>query len=158
MTHEVAIRMVLFFGIFIVMAVWELSAPRRALTTSKTMRWFSNLAMIFLNTVMLRMISLMATTTAPVGMALLARDRGWGLLNNWALPEWLTVALPIVALDFVIYLQHVLSRITQRLSSNCHEVTIALEFRKRYWLLEHHISSALSFVCSFSPIKPEVNS
>ncbi|MEJ2244487.1 MAG: sterol desaturase family protein [Acidobacteriota bacterium] len=108
MTHEVGIRMGFFFGILAVMAVWEISAPRRSLTTSKKIRWFSNLWIIFLNTVMVSLISLIGASTAPIGMALLAQERGWGLLNNWALPEWLAVVLGVVALDFIIYFQHVL--------------------------------------------------
>jgi sterol desaturase/sphingolipid hydroxylase (fatty acid hydroxylase superfamily) len=108
MTHEAVIRMGFFFGIFVVMAVWEISVPRRSLTTSKKIRWFSNLGITFLNTVMVQLISLIATSTAPIGMALLAQEHGWGLLNNWAPPEWLAVLLGVVALDFIIYLQHVL--------------------------------------------------
>ena len=41
-------------------------------------------------------------------MALLAEEQGWGLFNNLALPAWLAIALSVVALDVVIYLQHVL--------------------------------------------------
>ena len=41
--NEVGIRLGFFFGIFGVMVVWELLAPRRALTVSKTLRWVNNL-------------------------------------------------------------------------------------------------------------------
>lgn len=41
-----------------------------------------------------------------VGMALIAQNRGWGLLNNVILPGWIEIAIGVVALDFVIYLQH----------------------------------------------------
>ena len=34
--HEVTIRLGFFFGVFTIMAVWEIIAPRRALTVSKT--------------------------------------------------------------------------------------------------------------------------
>src|SRR5262249_59325190 len=43
-----------------------------------------------------------------ISMALLAEERDWGLLNNVAVPGWLAVLLGVVALDFVIYVQHVL--------------------------------------------------
>src|SRR5262249_48729777 len=43
-----------------------------------------------------------------VRMAMAARQHGWGLFNNLPLPEGLAVGLSVVALDFVIYLQHVL--------------------------------------------------
>jgi sterol desaturase/sphingolipid hydroxylase (fatty acid hydroxylase superfamily) len=43
-----------------------------------------------------------------VGVAWLAVDRGWGLLNNIGLPFWLSFIGSVVALDLVVYLQHVL--------------------------------------------------
>jgi sterol desaturase/sphingolipid hydroxylase (fatty acid hydroxylase superfamily) len=44
----------------------------------------------------------------PTAMALLANERQWGLLNNFDLPYWLEVAIGVIAMDFIIYLQHVL--------------------------------------------------
>jgi sterol desaturase/sphingolipid hydroxylase (fatty acid hydroxylase superfamily) len=43
-----------------------------------------------------------------VGLALLGEARGWGLLNTLALPDWLSLALAVLLLDLVIYLQHVM--------------------------------------------------
>src|SRR5207249_7523538 len=43
-----------------------------------------------------------------VGVALLAGEQGWGLLNQIDLPGWLAVVLTVVALDLLVYLQHVL--------------------------------------------------
>jgi hypothetical protein len=48
LTYEVAIRLGFFFGIFAIMAVWELMAPRRALTVSKAVRWTNNIGLVFL--------------------------------------------------------------------------------------------------------------
>jgi sterol desaturase/sphingolipid hydroxylase (fatty acid hydroxylase superfamily) len=45
---------------------------------------------------------------AAMGLALAAEDKGWGLLNMWALPPWLAVVIAIVVLDCTIYLQHVM--------------------------------------------------
>ena len=102
--HEKLIRLSAFFGVFAVMAIWELLAPRRALTVSKTVRWASNLGLVALNTVLLRLVF----PTAAVGAALLAEQRGWGLLHQVELPYWLAVAGAVVALDLAIYLQHVM--------------------------------------------------
>lgn len=55
-THEAAIRLTAFLGIFAGMALWEWRAPRRALTVSKTLRWASNLGLVVLNTVLLRLL------------------------------------------------------------------------------------------------------
>ena len=86
------------------MAIWEVIAPRRRLTVSKPLRWASNLGLVAFNTVILRLL----LPTAAVGMALLAEERAWGLLNNYAVPYWLSLVLAVMILDFVIYLQHVM--------------------------------------------------
>ena len=104
MSYEVVIRLGFFFGVFALIAIWEVLAPRRSLTTSKSVRWFSNLAITFLNPVVVRLVS----PIMPVTMALLAQKSGWGLLNNFALPYWLPVVIGVVVLDLVIYLQHVM--------------------------------------------------
>jgi sterol desaturase/sphingolipid hydroxylase (fatty acid hydroxylase superfamily) len=103
-SYEVAIRLGFFFGVFALIAIWEVLAPRRSLTTSKSVRWLSNLAITFLNPVVVRLVS----PIMPVTMALLAQKSGWGLLNNFALPYWLPVVIGVAVLDLVIYLQHVM--------------------------------------------------
>ena len=102
--HEAALRLGFFFGMLALMALWEVLAPRRALTTSKAVRWASNLGIVVLNSVLLRLLF----PAAAVGVAALAAQRGWGLLNNLVPPYWLAVTLSVVALDFAIYLQHVM--------------------------------------------------
>jgi sterol desaturase/sphingolipid hydroxylase (fatty acid hydroxylase superfamily) len=104
LAHEPGIRLAAFLGIFAVMAVWEIAAPRRALTVSKAWRWSSNLGVVALNTLLLRF----AFPVAAVGLAVIAAERGWGLLNNVALPGWLEIVLAVAVLDFAIYLQHVM--------------------------------------------------
>ena len=98
------IRLCFFGGILAVVAVWEIVAPRRALTDSKRRRWFTNLGMVAIDTAIVRAL----LPLLPVGMAAMTGDRGWGILNTPHLPFWSKVILAIIALDFVIYLQHVL--------------------------------------------------
>jgi sterol desaturase/sphingolipid hydroxylase (fatty acid hydroxylase superfamily) len=57
-----------------------------------------------LDTLLVRLIF----PTAAVGVALAAEANGLGLLNQFALPAWLAVTVAIVALDLIIYAQHVL--------------------------------------------------
>ncbi len=102
--NEITIRLGFFFGIFAVMAAWEVIAPRRALTVSKAVRWANNLGLVFLNNLLLRLLF----PAAAIGMAAFAAEHGWGLLNYYSLPFALSVVLAVVALDFIIYLQHVL--------------------------------------------------
>lgn len=104
MSNEIHIRLGFFFGIFALVATWELLAPRRSLTTDKTLRWASNLGIITLNPLAVWMMF----PVLPMGMALLAKDSGWGFLNQIALPYWLEVAIGVFILDFAIYLQHVM--------------------------------------------------
>lgn len=104
MSYEVAIRLGSFSGIFAVMALWELAAPRRALTVSKALRWVNNLGIVFLNTVLLRLLF----PAAAVGMAVFARSHGWGLFNHFEAPYGIAVLASVVAMDFAIYVQHVM--------------------------------------------------
>ncbi|MHC1727059.1 MAG: sterol desaturase family protein [Syntrophobacteraceae bacterium] len=101
---DVAIRLVIFLGLFFVMAVWEILAPRRRLTESRKKRWLNNFVLISLNPLLVYIIF----PILPVGMALLAQSRGWGMLHAVSVPYPLAVLIGVIALDFVIYLQHVL--------------------------------------------------
>ncbi|OYV75747.1 MAG: fatty acid hydroxylase [Chromatiales bacterium 21-64-14] len=104
LAHEVPIRLGFFFGVFGLMAAWEMLAPRRALSASKPVRWTNNLALVFLNSALLRLIF----PAAAVGVALFAESRGLGLLHAAALPPWAALVISVIALDFAIYLQHVM--------------------------------------------------
>ena len=104
MTYEVPIRLGFFFGIFLIMALWEVAAPRRVLQHPKWARWGNNLGLVFLNSFVLRVI----TPTAAVGMALFAGEQGWGLFNYVDVPFWLAVLASVLILDFFIWLQHVM--------------------------------------------------
>ncbi|MCW9014389.1 MAG: sterol desaturase family protein [Gammaproteobacteria bacterium] len=102
--HETGIRLGFFLGMLAIMALWETIAPRRALTVSRTLRWANNLGLVFFNSFLLRLIF----PAAAVGVAAFASEQGWGLLNYYSLPLGLSIILSIIAMDFIIYLQHVL--------------------------------------------------
>ncbi len=102
--HEPALRLGAFLSILGAMALWEVLAPRRVLAVSKRVRWANNLGLVVLNSVLLRL----AFPLAGTGMAALASERGWGLLNNLGAPYWVAVLASIVALDLAIYFQHVM--------------------------------------------------
>lgn len=102
--HEPAIRIGFFVGVFALVALWETLAPRRVRLLPRALRWRANLGIVLLNTVIVRV----AFPAAAVGMAALSAERSWGLLNNFAVPVWLAVPLAVVAMDFVIWLQHVM--------------------------------------------------
>lgn len=102
--NEPVIRLGFFAGILVGVALWEVLAPRRALSHSRLTRWPGNLGIVVLNTLVLRV----AFPIAAVAMAWLAADRGWGLFNLVDLPYWPAVILSVVLLDLAIYLQHVM--------------------------------------------------
>ena len=104
MANEVPIRLGFFFGVFAVMAAWEIVAPKRALTVSKAVRWVNNLGLVFFNSFILRLLF----PAAAVGMAAFTAEQGWGLLNYHALPAAVAIAVSVIVMDFIIYLQHVM--------------------------------------------------
>ena len=104
LSSEVSIRLGFFFGVFAAMAAWELAAPRRRLTQSKAVRWYSNLGIVVLNTVLARIVF----PLAPVAVAIVAAERGWGIFNVIDIPPGLAIVAAVVILDFAIYLQHVM--------------------------------------------------
>jgi sterol desaturase/sphingolipid hydroxylase (fatty acid hydroxylase superfamily) len=98
------VRFACFGGVLAAMWLWEALAPRRPLTHGRPVRWFSNLGIVAVDTVCVRLL----VPLSAVGLALFAEERGWGIVNNVALPAWLAVLLAVIALDLVIYLQHVM--------------------------------------------------
>ena len=104
LAHEPVIRLGAFFGTFALVAIWEAVAPRRVRLVPRRTRWLHNLALVVLNSLLLRVLF----PVAAVEFAVLAAGRGWGLLNAIEVPFWWQLALSVIALDFAIYLQHVL--------------------------------------------------
>jgi sterol desaturase/sphingolipid hydroxylase (fatty acid hydroxylase superfamily) len=102
--HEGIIRLGFFAGIFLAVALVERVNPRRPLTTTKSTRWFSNIGIVVMNTVLLRLLF----PIGAIGVALWVETQGWGLFNTVAWPFMLEVALSVIFLDFIIYLQHVM--------------------------------------------------
>lgn len=99
--HEPVIRFLFFFGLLIIMAVWEVLNPRRSLRTPKGIRWYSNLGLVAMDTLALRLL----LPLQAVGVALYVETHG-GVFNILLLPEWMSILLGVFSLDFVIYLQH----------------------------------------------------
>lgn len=104
LANEPAVRLVAFAGIFAAMALLELLAPRRQPSVTRVQRWPSNIGIVVLNTLVVRLVF----PTTAVALAALGEAKGWGLLHAFATPPWLAVALGIILLDLAIYLQHVL--------------------------------------------------
>jgi len=104
LSHEPAIRLAFFFGVFAVMGLWETLEPRRPAPLGRWARWPSNLGIVALNAVLVRLL----LPTTAVALALVGEREGWGLLHHFALPGWVALPVAVIALDLVVYLQHVM--------------------------------------------------
>ena len=102
-TAELAIRLAAFAGVFAAMSAWEVLAPRRPWAVGRSPRWPSNLGMVVVDAVAVRLL----IPTAAVGVALIASARGFGLFHLLGWPGWLAGLFGFVVLDLVIYGQHV---------------------------------------------------
>lgn len=100
--HEVVVRLGFFLSLLAIMSGWELVRPRRGLSASRARRWAHNLGLSVLNAALLRLLF----PVAAVGLAGIAAERGWGVLNLWAGPAWLELLLAVLALDYFIWAQH----------------------------------------------------
>ncbi|WP_050524231.1 sterol desaturase family protein [Pseudorhodobacter wandonensis] len=101
---EPQLRLGVFLGVLVIMALWELLAPRRRRDIPRVIRWSNNLALVVIDAIVLRL----TFPILAVGLAIMAQDRGWGLFNFIDAPAWLAVFVSVVVLDLVIYLQHVM--------------------------------------------------
>lgn len=101
---EPTIRLAVFLGILAVMALWEVAAPRRRQEIPRVLRWSNNIALVVVDTVILRL----SFPILAVGLAVMAEDRGWGLFNAIDAPQWVAILVSMLLLDLSIYLQHVM--------------------------------------------------
>jgi sterol desaturase/sphingolipid hydroxylase (fatty acid hydroxylase superfamily) len=102
MIQEPQIRFGIFAAVLLGMVLWEFAAPRRPQRIHRWHRWPSNLLIVALDTVLVRLIFPLAAVGAAAGAA----EQGWGLFNMIAVPMWLALTASVVALDVVIYFQH----------------------------------------------------
>ncbi len=101
--NEVFLRLGFFLGIFLCMALWERLAPRRPLTQSRFIRWTNNIVLTSFNSILLYLVF----PVAAVGTALYTAEKGWGLFQIVAAPDWVEGLAAIVMLDLLLYCQHV---------------------------------------------------
>ena len=115
-TLEVVWRLGAFLAVFVVMALLERARPKRPLVLPRLMRWGTNLAIVVIDSLAVRLMAalpaILGAVSVPlvaVAAAVLAGDWGWGLLNNVSWPAWLEVIVVLLVLDFAIWFQHLAS-------------------------------------------------
>jgi sterol desaturase/sphingolipid hydroxylase (fatty acid hydroxylase superfamily) len=101
---EPVVRLAAFFAVFAIFAIAEALAPRRVREFSRAARWPANLGVALIYSILISLIIPAGIT----GFALYCTAHRWGLLNLIHLPRFAMIALSILALDLIIYLQHVL--------------------------------------------------
>ena len=145
MLSETVIRLCAFFGIFAVMAGWELAAPMRHCVMARGRRWLTNWSISFINSGVTAGMKA-GLGAAAVLAALDAAELKIGLFNSLDWPLWLEVLVVVVILDLAIWVQHLASHkipILWRLHRVHHadrdiDVTTAIRF--------HPIEIALSML------------
>ncbi len=100
------VRLVIFAGVFLAMALIELAWPKRKLSASKRKRWLTNAGIAAVGAVLLRLMAMLAAPVAAVTAAFYAQANGLGLLNNVSWPVWIEVAIALIVLDLAIWFQH----------------------------------------------------
>ncbi|MEO6966950.1 MAG: sterol desaturase family protein [Rhodanobacteraceae bacterium] len=96
------LRLVIFAGLWIALALVEWRWPRHRQTRDLLRRWTSNFGMSLIDVVLLRLLLPWLTIDA----ALWATAHRFGALNLVGVPYWVRFTIAFVALDFTIYWQH----------------------------------------------------
>lgn len=127
------------------MALAETLAPKRRQHVPRLLRWSNNLALVMLDTFLLRLV--FPLTAAAFAVTL--QSKAIGLFNIVTVPAWLALTVSLLVLDLAIYVQHVVFHkvpLLWRLHRMHHadteiDVTTGLRFHP----LEILISMALKF-------------
>jgi len=98
-----------FIGLLVLMGTLEFIIPRKQRTQPRVRRWFTNIAIIVLDSFLLRMVVGLISAGLAVGVAAFAGAQGWGLFNLMDAPQWLEFILALILFDMMIYWQHVAS-------------------------------------------------
>ena len=101
--HQSALRLTIFLGGFLLLGFFELKKPRRALSASKSFRWFSNIGLTLTSTLAVRVFALLT----PISAALWAEKNNWGLFHQVELVQPFEIIASLLLLDLLIYGQHV---------------------------------------------------
>ena len=106
---EGTVRLSVFLIIFFAMALFEMLAPRRPLTYGRGYRWFTNLAIIVLDSLVVRLLF----PAAAVGIAVWSSENQIGLYymltgTGMAPPLWFYGLLVFIFMDFAIWAQHLI--------------------------------------------------
>lgn len=98
---EALVRAACVGTVLIALLAWQHWRPRRH-EASPPRRRLRNVALVLASAALVRVL----VPLTPVAFALVAADRGWGLLRHAAAPAWVEALVAVVVLDCAIYWQH----------------------------------------------------
>jgi len=101
--EEYLVRLSVFIGVLVVMALWQVLAPKKELIQGYK-RWPANLGLIVIDSLVARVL----LPAGAVGAAMWAEQHGVGVLPALGFSDVVTVIVAVIVLDLIIYLQHVL--------------------------------------------------
>lgn len=153
---EPSLRLGVFMGVLAVMALAELMSPKRRQEVPRLLRWSNNLALVVVDTIVLRL--LFPLTAAS--FAALMQMQGFGLFNWLDWPPIISIIVSLLALDLAIYAQHVVFHkvpVLWRLHRMHHadteiDVTTGLRFHPIEILLSMALKFALIAALGAPPI------
>lgn len=102
-----SIRLLVFISVLLLMASAEALWPRKKRIMERPTRWFNNLSLSVLNTIVIKVLG----PITAIAVADYALGNSYGLIpqSPVPLPFWLEILIGFVVLDLLIYFQHVLS-------------------------------------------------
>lgn len=104
LSHEGEIYTGAFFVAITLVAVWEGVAPKRQTGMHLRQRWGGNIALAVINMALIHLI----LPVAAVGLAIVAKAHGIGILHWIDGPVWIAALVGFLALDLGRYLHHYL--------------------------------------------------
>lgn len=104
LTNSSYFRMGIFSGLFLIFSLWEVFFPDHKSAVGRKDRWFSNITLVFLNNIILRIVF----PVTAIGIAEYAHRSKLGFLNIRDIDPVLAIILAIIFMDFIIYVQHVI--------------------------------------------------
>ena len=100
--NETYIRVFIFILTLAVIAFYEYKHPKRTLLISKTIRWLNNLSLVFISSILIKLLF----PLAAFGVAYYMEAKSFGLLHLFELSYFIKVLIAVILLDLIIYWQH----------------------------------------------------
>lgn len=100
--NQMWFRILIFLGLFALLAAWETFYAWRPWLISRKIRWVRHLSLTFLSKILLRVLFPVFLIT----VALHVEQKGLGILSHSHLPYAVQVIVGFICLDLVMYIQH----------------------------------------------------